>query len=269
MVFALNNKMDGKKYSLGLFGRNALICDEEVIHYYYSVKNEEMVLVCEKDQKKMMMKKRKGCSDNYLNIDENEIEKSIVKQISEDGSRWEGDWYIGKPFGFGSLFDGEGNRIYVGFMFKGEKIGFGEEFFSDNHKVDYCGHFINDKRHGWGNTYDRNGQKLYEGDWRFGKNSFEDEKIVIEDNCEGDDVRIHNLIKELEIGENCLNEWRDDLVIENYPNLESIIVKKNSLRDLNSLKICNCEKLRIIETGDYSFGKVSNVLFESILKLLL
>ena len=37
---------------------------------------------------------------------------------------------------------------------------------------------MNDKRHGWGTTYDRNGNKLYEGDWRCGRNDSE-EIIVI------------------------------------------------------------------------------------------
>ena len=171
--------------------------------------------------------------------------------MNEDGSRWEGDWYNEKPFGFGSLFDGEGNRVYSGFMFDGKKIGFGTEYFADNHQVDYCGNFMNDKRHGWGTTYDRNGQKLFEGEWRFGKNDFEDERIVIEN--EKDCLRIHDLIKELEIGKNCLNIWQDDLVIKNYPNLQSIVVKRNSLQNLKSLKICNCEKLKTIQVED---GKV-------------
>ena len=48
--------------------------------------------------------------------------------ISEDGSRWEGDWFNEQPFGFGSVYDGEGNRIYSGFMFEGKKVGFGEEY---------------------------------------------------------------------------------------------------------------------------------------------
>ena len=155
-------------------------------------------------------------------------------------------------------------------MFKGKKIGFGTEFFSDNHKVDYCGNFMNDLRHGWGTTYDRNGQKLYEGDWRCGENcDFEYERIVIEDNCEEDDLRVHESIKELEIGEKCFDEWEDDLVIENYPNLQSIVVKKESLQNLNSLKICNCEKLKSIEIEDGSwrngaFFNVKNVIIESI-----
>ena len=149
-------------------------------------------------------------------------------------------------------------------MFEGKKIGFGTEYFADNHKVDYCGHFMNDKRHGWGVSYDRNGQKLYEGDWRCGKNDFEDERILIKEDCEEDDLRIHDLIKELEIGENCLNKWKDDLVIENYPNLQSIVVKKNSLKNLKSLKICNCEELKTIEVEDGAFENVKNVIIESI-----
>ena len=164
----------------------------------------------------MRMLKCRRNDNIFEGIDADMIEKGVIKMLNEDGSRWEGDWHNDKPFGFGSLYDGEGNRIYSGFMFEGKKIGFGEEYFADNHKVDYCGNFMNDKRHGWGTTYDRNGQKLFEGDWRCGKYDFEDERIVIDDNCEEDCLRIHNLIKELEIGENCFKKWENDLIIQNY-----------------------------------------------------
>ena len=60
------------------------------------------------------------------------------------------------------------------------------------------------------------------------------------------------------------NNYYGNLVIQNYPNLHSIIVKKDSLQNLNSLKICNCEKLRAIETEDWSFCRVRNVIIESI-----
>ena len=73
------------------------------------------------------------------------------------------------------------------------------------------------------------------------------------------------------IGEGCFNEVKDDLVIENYPNLEKIVVKKNSLKNLNSLKICNNEKLKTIEIEDGNewkevgaFWNVKNVIIESI-----
>ena len=66
------------------------------------------------------------------------------------------------------------------------------------------------------------------------------------------------------------NDYFGNLVIENYPNLEKIVVKKNSLKNLNSLKICNNEKLKTIEIeGSYlddngTFYNVKNVIIESI-----
>ena len=76
---------------------------------------------------------------------------------------------------------------------------------------------------------------------------------------------IQKMIIEEEFG----NDYFGNLIIQNYPNLQSIIVKKNSLRNLNSLKICNCEKLKTIKTEDGdrwegAFYCVKNVIIESI-----
>ena len=67
------------------------------------------------------------------------------------------------------------------------------------------------------------------------------------------------------------NDYYGNLVIENYPNLEKIVVKKYSLQNLNSLKICNNEKLKTIEIEDGeewkengAFWNVKNVIIESI-----
>ena len=262
---------------MGLFGGISLHDDGNgILCYKFRLGNDDMMLECNKNENTMRLLKRKrwhkkrNSKKQYKGINKNKIGEDVIKMLDEDGSRWEGDWYKKKPFGFGSYYDGEGNKIYSGFMFEGKKIGFGTEYFAEIHKDVFCGNFMNDLRYGWGTTFDRNGQKLYEGDWRFGKNcDYANERIVIEDNCEEDDWRIHDLIKELEIGENCFNEWNDDLVIKNVPNLQSIIVKVNSLNNLKSLKICNCEKLKTIEIedgiwGDGVFCYVKNVIIESI-----
>ena len=73
------------------------------------------------------------------------------------------------------------------------------------------------------------------------------------------------------------NDYYGNLAIENYPNLEKIIVKRNSLKKLKSLKICNNEKLKTIEIEDGeewegyyewyingAFYNVKNVIIESI-----
>ena len=71
---------------------------------------------------------------------------------------------------------------------------------------------------------------------------------------------INEMIIEKEFG----NDYYGNLVIDNYPNLEKIVVKKNSLKYLNSLKICNNEKLKTIEIEDGAFENVRNVIIESI-----
>ena len=76
-------------------------------------------------------------------------------------------------------------------------------------------------------------------------------------------------IEEMIIEEELGNDYYGNLVIENYPNLEKIVVKKNSLMNLISLKICNNEKLKTIEIedgeeSDGAFSYVKNVIIESI-----
>ena len=248
--------MEEKIYTVGLFGNPELVIkNDNTICYYHMIKSVKYMLECNLTSKSAKLFKRGLDDEIFEEIKEKEIAKSVVKQLSNDGSRWEGDWFNEQPFGFGSVYDGEGNRMYSGFMFDGKKVGFGEEYFADTHTIDYCGNFLNNKRHGWGSTYDRNGNKLFEGDWRCGKNDFEEDRIEIKN--EEDCLEIHDLIKELEIGEECFNKWKCDLVIENYPNLEKIVVKKNSLRNLNSLKICNNEKLKTIEIEDNEDGRKS------------
>ena len=72
-------------------------------------------------------------------------------------------------------------------------------------------------------------------------------------------------IQEMIIEEEFGNDYYGNLIIENYPNLQSIIVKKNSLQNLNSLKICNCEKLKTIKLEYYTFRYANTIIIESIL----
>ena len=60
------------------------------------------------------------------------------------------------------------------------------------------------------------------------------------------------------------NDYYGNLVIQNYPNLQLIVVKENSLKNLNLLKICNCEKLKTIEIENGDFYNVKKVIIESI-----
>ena len=213
--------------------------------YYLFVVDKYIVWICNKNERTMRIMELSSKSNIFRNINNNHIQNNVIKQLYEDGSRWEGDWYTEQPFGFGSLYDGDGNRIYRGFMFEGKKVGFGEEYFADTHTIDYCGDFMNDKRHGWGITYDRNGNKLYEGDWRFGKNcGFEKNNTIINTNS------IRNLLQRFINCNECNIDWRGCLEVTDFANLENAFKKYEFLNNVECLKICNNKQLNAIKTSD-------------------
>ena len=250
-----------KCYIDRIYSGDKIEVKDDLVEYYTTNKKKTVIkLECDIEKKEMKASQSKD-NVHFVSFPDEEICRNDRIVISDDGSRWEGDWYNQQPFGFGSVYDGEGNRIYSGFMFEGKKIGFGEEYFADNHKVDYCGNFINDKRHGWGVSYDRNGQKLYEGEWGYGKNDFS--SCVI--SKKGKDIRLINFnVNELIIEYNCFSNFKGDLVIENIELLQYIFMGKNSFSKASSFTVRNCKNLIRMDIEDGALNIVNGVNIESI-----
>ena len=72
------------------------------------------------------------------------------------------------------------------------------------------------------------------------------------------------ILKNLIISSNSLNDLKTTLEISGFNNLEKIVVGGGSLQNLNSLKICNNEKLNTIEIESSSFYYVKTVVIQSI-----
>ena len=114
--------MEEKIYTVGLFGNPELVIkNDNTICYYHMINKSEFMLECNLTTKSAKLFKSSSKSKPFKEIKEKEIAKSVVKQLSNDGTRWEGDWFNEQPFGFGSVYDGDGNRMYVGFVFEGKK----------------------------------------------------------------------------------------------------------------------------------------------------
>ena len=77
-------------------------------------------------------------------------------------------------------------------------------------------------------------------------NDIEKRQLVIKKNRHLS--QLNQLVSVLEIAEDSCNDLDNDLRICNYSNLERIVVKKNSLKNLNSLVISNNPQLKSIET---------------------
>ena len=72
------------------------------------------------------------------------------------------------------------------------------------------------------------------------------------------------MLENLIINENGLNTMNEELILSGFVNLKKIVVKENSLKNLNSLKICNNDELSIIEIEDSAFSNVEGLILESI-----
>ena len=145
-----------------------------------------------------------------FSIDDANVLHSQIIDLNDDGDRWEGSVLNDKPFGYGKLFNESNVVMYQGFLFEGMKYGYGEEFYPDSKTLFYKGSFVHDQRHGSGSLYDKTGEKIYSGDWAYG--SFEKRDISISDTVS---VPLHNLVKDLLIGDECLNDW-SEFIVEYY-----------------------------------------------------
>ena len=64
--------------------------------------------------------------------------------------------------------------------------------------------------------------------------------------------QLSKTVTDLIIAENACNDMRNDLVISGFTNLKSIVVKNDAMKNLNSLKICDCDVLERIIVKDGS-----------------
>ena len=72
---------------------------------------------------------------------------------------------------------------------------------------------------------------------------------------------------ELVIGEGVCNDMNEDLKIKDYSCLKSVSVMKNSMKNLKSLKICDCKKLEEIKIEGSRWdenSKSCNAAFECV-----
>ena len=212
---------------------------------------------------------------NGLKIYEGEYDKNSFakngkgKLYVDDCLVYSGGWKNGKKDGFGILYE-EGCPSYEGEWKDDKKNGKGIEF-DENENLIFDGEWNDDKPNGNGKYYEKKKVK-YEGEWKNGRMRVDENteygyankmvvKLVRISISTGDelmsllnDEEKRLSVNELVIEEGCGNELKEDLKICGFENLKKLIVKKNSLMNLNSLNISNNSELESIETEDGNGG---------------
>lgn len=236
-----------KYYTVGWEQPITLEVDNDLLKYVNNINvNECCILIYDFNEKKTIIKneykhKRKRFTEYSI-----ELSEVVTIDIGSAGVRWEGTDLNGEPCGYGCIYNENNQILYCGIIFDGKKVCFGKEYYYDTNKVEYCGNFVNGLRHGWGSLYDKEEKLIYEGEWAFGRNTFD---LKIEDL---DVSMIHNLLRELNIGDNCCSHIYKMRIVK-YESLKSIRIGDESCRNVDLLEITDCNELEMLKIGMRSF----------------
>ena len=222
------------------------------------------------------------------------IEHNQVLDLNDDGERWEGDVLNNQPYGWGVLYDSENRMAYEGFRIGEVNVCFGTRYYSDIQKVEYEGEWLEGKRWGRGIQYDRNGNTVFEGEWMNDDNMIEKRVVLNEEN-----QLLHNHIEELIVESNSCNgtEWTaldlgfishlrlfevgdecfenvDEVKLIGLNQLERVVIgeicftkKQNNTPSYDSSHhfcLKNCERLRELKVGRFSFSDYSVCEIENV-----
>ena len=211
------------------------------------------------------------------------IEHAQVLDLNDDGERWEGDVLHNQPYGWGVLFNADGEKVYEGFRLKDVSVCYGRSYYPDIQMVEYEGEVYDGKRWGRGTQYDRKGNRVFDGEWMNNETKMArrvilngeklllhnhiEELVVMENGWKGREWRVLDLsfmpkLRLLEVGDKCF-EYVDEVRLIGLNRLESVVIgercftkhKNDWSYDTNrAFALKNCERLRELKMGCYSFS---------------
>ena len=180
--------------------------------------------------------------------DVNGIEHAQLLNLSDDGERWEGDVLQNKPYGWGVLYDKEGEKMYEGFRIDKVNVCYGTQYYPDIQKVEYEGEWFEGKRWGRGIQYDRHGNTVFDGEWMNDEHA--ETTVTITD---GNGL-FYNHLEVLIVSDGCCNgnEWKafDFSLI---PYLRELQVGNHCFRYVKEVRMAEMNALDRVVIGDVCF----------------
>ena len=202
------------------------------------LKNEECLIMNKELEEEYLLNKNKVLK--MKGKDEIETRNDIIDK--ENGIRFEGSVFEGIPFGFGYLFDENGNKIYEGMVINWNRMGYGISF-NDNGMIECEGYWCNDLRFGSGKSFDNEGNMIFEGNWYNGN---------VCNEYEGDGNDLNSGVKRLKLNDKCI---LNDFDISLFLNLEELIIGNDCFCSVNIFNIDGLNHLKSLKIGSNSFDR--------------
>ena len=176
------------------------------------------------------------------------IEHGQVLDLSDDGERWEGDVLDNQPYGWGVLYDKEGEKAYEGFRIGKVNVCYGRSYYPDVQKVEYEGEIYEGKRWGRGIQFDRNGNTVFDGEW------MDDERIEKSMVLNEENQLFHNHIEELIISDGCCNGRECKVFdISFFIKLRQLIIGNGCFKKVEIVRLIGLNQLERVVVGDDCF----------------
>lgn len=181
-------------------------------------------------------------------VDLSLIENNRLIDTNDEGDRWEGDILDGKPFGFGTYYDTNGDAIYTGFYAFSQYVCAGTMLYPIG-VIEYQGGFYNGKRYGNGTLYDRNGCVCYSGIWI---NDAQPSAAIRLDST----FFLHNHVEDIVVSNYCCNDVKT-LIFTEFNALHSIHIGNDCFRSVDEFHLEGLPLLTDFIAGDRCFSEVS------------
>ena len=197
-------------------------------------------------------------NDVLTEMDTSDLQENAILELNRKGRRWKGGLLHNRPFGYGCEFSKNGNLVYEGFMFNGDRVCVGKEFHDnvDNNVCVYEGGYYMGERWNKGISYDLSGAVEYDGEWMDNHMNKRGAEIIdLQITMEG--VSISNVITELVIGNTMANSSKisDIQLSTEFTKLKLIRIGERSLQNVVNFIINGIPTLETILIGNSSFKK--------------
>ena len=187
--------------------------------------------------------------------DLSKVEWRII-DLSDDGSRWEGDTLNEVPFGWGVYYDENNCKLFEGFRLNETTVCYGVYYhpLMNTDTVYYQGLLCEGKRWGVGEMHDRTGRLVYQGDWIDDGSNF---KTVTIPSAAEDLHGLHSLMEQLVIGDDCCTQL-SSFTIEHHTRLQSLTIGERCFSAKHPEQECcfrlvDLPMLKSVHVGDRSF----------------
>ena len=175
--------------------------------------------------------------------------------VCSSGERWEGSSVAGIAYGYGCFYDDDNRPLYKGFTWNGKKVLFGIEYFN-NGIPSYIGCFYNGNYHGYGTSYTRKEEILYQGFWFLNNNDVSNKEFYI--SSHPDKTTLFHYHIETMVVDSDYSPTMETLCILSNNHLKSITIKNNSFTNTFFIIIKNCMELETIDIGSNCFSPLNN-----------